>query len=97
MIGIDNTIAHQSFDDLQVEQLVNNPSMEILSVSLAKGALFPKHSSPKDVHLFVLEGSIDFFIENQMINLTTQQHFSFSKNVEHWVIANEDAKFLIVR
>ncbi|WP_418499394.1 cupin domain-containing protein [Flagellimonas sp.] len=97
MIGIDNTIAQQPFDDLQVEQLVNNPSMEILSVSLAKGALFPKHSSPKDVHLFVLEGSIDFFIENQMINLTTQQHFSFSKNVEHWVMANEDTKFLIIR
>ena len=97
MIDIDNTIAQQPFDDLQIEQLVKNPSLEILSISLAKNAVFPKHSSPKDVHLIVLEGSINFYIENQTINLTAQQHFGFSKEVEHWVRAKEDAKFLIIR
>lgn len=97
MIDIDNTIAQQPFDDLQIEQLVKNPSLEILSISLAKGAVFPKHSSPKDAHLIVLEGSIDFHIENQIVNLTEQQHFGFSKEVEHWVIAIEDSKFLIIR
>jgi quercetin dioxygenase-like cupin family protein len=97
MIDIDNTIAQQPFDDLQIKQLVKNTSLEILSVSLAKDAIFPKHTSPKDVHLIVLEGSIDFHIENQIVNLKAQQHFSFSKEVEHWVMAIEDAKFLIIR
>lgn len=96
-IDIDNSIAQQPFHDLQVAQVVKTPSMEILSISLARDAVFPKHISPKDAHLIVLEGSINFYIENQIINLTTQQHFSFSKEVEHWVEALDDSKFLIIR
>ncbi|WP_285655749.1 cupin domain-containing protein [Allomuricauda sp. NBRC 101325] len=72
MIDIDNTIAQQPFNGLQIEQLVKNTSLEILSISLAKNAIFPKHTSPKDAHLIVLEGSIDFYIENQSINLMAQ-------------------------
>nr|WP_297789652.1 cupin domain-containing protein [uncultured Allomuricauda sp.] len=97
MIDIDNTIEQQPFDGLQVEQLVKNDTLEILSISLAKNSIFPKHTSPKDAHLIVLEGSIDFYIENQSVNLRAQQHFSFSKEVEHWVSAKKDAKFLIIR
>lgn len=97
VIAIDNTIAQQPFEDLQVEQLTKTSSLEILSISLAKNAIFPKHSSPKDVHLVVLEGSIDFHIENQIITLTAQQHFGFSKETEHLVMANEDTKFLVIR
>ncbi|MBR9853731.1 MAG: hypothetical protein GYB37_04025 [Algicola sp.] len=97
MIDIDNTIAQQPFDDLQIEQLVKNTSLEILSISLAKNAVFPKHTSPKDAHLIMLEGDISFHIQNQTVNLTAQQHFSFSKEAEHWLVANEDAKFLIIR
>lgn len=96
-IDIDNTIAQQPFDGLQIEKLVKNTSLEILSISLAKNAIFPKHTSPKDAHLIVLEGSIDFYIENQYVTLTAQQHFGFSKEVEHWVRAKKDAKFLIIR
>lgn len=97
MIDIDNTIAQQPFNGLQIEKLVKNESMEILSISLAGDAIFPKHTSPKDAHLVVLEGCIDFHIENQIVNLKAQQHFSFSKEVEHWVRALSDAKFLIIR
>ncbi|NDV45291.1 cupin domain-containing protein [Flagellimonas sediminis] len=96
-IDIDNTIAQQPFDGLQIEKLAKTESMEILSISLAKDAIFPKHTSPKDAHLVVLEGSIDFHIENQSVTLLPQQHFGFSKEVEHWVRALSDAKFLIIR
>ncbi len=97
MIAIDNTIAQQTFKELQIQQLVKTPTLEILSISLAEKSIFPKHISPKDAHLIVLEGSIDFHIENQIIKLTAQQHFGFSKEVEHWVSAIEDTKFLIIR
>ncbi len=96
-IDIDNTIAQQPYDDLQIERLVENDNMEILSVSLSKGAVFPPHTSPRDVHLVLLEGEIDFHIGKQVVNLTQQQHFSFSKEVEHWLRAIEDSKFLIIR
>ena len=97
MIDIDNTIAQQPYDGLQVEHLVKNETMEILSISLAKDAIFPSHTSPKDAHLVVLEGSIEFHIENQSVTLLPQQHFGFSKEVEHWVRALADTKFLIIR
>lgn len=96
-IDIDNTIAQQPYDDLQIERLVENDNMEIQSVSLSKGAVFPPHTSPRDVHLVLLEGEIDFHIGKQVVNLTQQQHFSFSKEVEHWLRAIEDSKFLIIR
>ena len=97
MIDIDNTIAQQPYDGLQVEHLVKNETMEILSISLAKDAIFPSHTSPKDAHLVVLEGSIEFHIENQSVTLLPQQHFGFSKEVEHWLRALADTKFLIIR
>ncbi|WP_343487246.1 cupin domain-containing protein [Allomuricauda sp. d1] len=96
-IKIDNTIANQSFDALQVKQLVKNNKLEILSISLAKGAIFPPHESHEDAHLVVLEGCIAFYIEESPIVLTEQQQFSFPKNKSHWVEACEDSKFLIIR
>jgi len=96
-IKINNTIADQPFEDLQVSQLVKNDKLEVLSISLAKGAVFPSHESHEDAHLVVLEGHIAFYIEENPIILTEQQQFSFPKNVAHWVEAFEDSKFLIIR
>nr|WP_298995508.1 cupin domain-containing protein [uncultured Allomuricauda sp.] len=96
-INIDNTIANQAFDGLQITQLVKNPKFEVLSISLAKNAVFPPHESNEDAHLIMLQGQIVFYIENNPVNLTEQQEFSFPKHTEHWVEATEDSKFLIIR
>ncbi|WP_350284858.1 cupin domain-containing protein [uncultured Croceitalea sp.] len=96
-IKIDNTILNQPFNDLQVKQLVKNSKLEILSISLAKGAVFPPHESHEDAHLIVIEGQIAFYIEENPIILSEQQQFSFPKNKSHWVEAHKDSKFLIVR
>ncbi len=96
-INIDNTIANQAFDGLQIKQLVKNPKFEVLSISLAKNGIFPPHESNEDAHLIMLQGQIVFYIENNPINLMEQQEFSFPKHTEHWVEAVEDSKFLIIR
>jgi len=96
-IAIDNTIVNQTFDGLQIKKLVKNEKIEILSISLAKGAIFPTHESPVDANLIVLEGNIAFYLEENPILLKAQQKFSFQKHKEHWVEAMEDSKFLIVR
>ncbi|MBS9463664.1 hypothetical protein LV716_00425 [Flagellimonas sp. HMM57] len=96
-IEIENTIAIQAFEGLQVKQLVKNDSLEILSISLAKGAVFPPHESPKDAHLIVLEGHIAFYIGKDAVVLKNQQKTSFPKQTEHWVEAFQDSKFLIIR
>ncbi len=94
---IDNTIANQAFDGLQIQTLVKNQKYEVLSISLEKNAIFPSHESNEDAHLIVLQGQLVFYIEDHSIHLMQQQEFSFPKHTEHWVEALEDSKFLIIR
>ena len=97
MYTTDNTIASQSFDKLQIQKLAKNERLEILSISLEKDAVFPEHTSPTDAQLIVLEGDIDFHINGENFKIKKQQHFSFPKEVKHWVKANGNSKFLIIR
>lgn len=94
---INNIIRDQKHQQLQVQKLVKTPSVEILGVSLEKGAIFPKHTSPTEAQLIVLEGKINFHIEDKNYVLGKHQLFSFPKEIVHWVTAEENAKFLIVR
>jgi quercetin dioxygenase-like cupin family protein len=97
MYTINSTIKEQSFNKLQVVNLGRTEGFEILSVSLEKAAIFPKHTSPTDAQLVVLEGDILFHIEEKSFHLSKFQHFSFPKEMVHWVQATENSKFIIVR
>ncbi|MDB4293275.1 cupin domain-containing protein [Maribacter sp.] len=97
MYTINNTIASQPYSKLQVQKLAKNERLEILSISLEKDAIFPEHTSPTEAQLVVLEGAIDFHINGENFALKRQQHFSFPKEVKHWVKAIENSKFLIIR
>lgn len=92
-----NTILETVVKELNVSKIFKTESTETLLISLEKGATFPTHTSPKDALLVVLEGSINFFIAAQNILLETQQVYTFTKGVEHYVTANENTKFLIIR
>jgi quercetin dioxygenase-like cupin family protein len=97
MYRVSDTIKTQQYDQLQIQKLIKNNRLEILSISLEKDALFPEHTSPTDAVLVVLEGNIDFHINGENFCLKAQQHFSFPKETAHWVKANENAKFLVIR
>lgn len=97
MYTINDTIKFQSFDKLQVQKLSKNETIEILSISLEKDAVFPEHTSPTDAQLIVLEGDIFFHVKGETFHLKKQHHFSFAKEEKHWVKANENSKFLIIR
>ncbi len=92
-----NTIIETVVKKLNVSKIFNTDSTETLLISLEKGATFPTHTSPKDALLVVLEGSINFFINEQNILLESQQVHTFSKEVSHYVTANQNTKFLIIR
>lgn len=97
MYETSNQIFDQEYDKLQVQIVIETPNFDILSISLEKDAIFPNHSSPTDAELIVLEGSIVFHIDDEPYQLSKQQRFSFPKQTEHWVKANENSKFLIIR
>jgi len=97
MYKTSNQIAEQKFDKLQVQKLVKTEALEILSISLEKGATFPEHTSPTDAQLIVLEGDIIFHINDNSYQLKSQQNFNFPKATPHSVRANKNSKFLIIR
>ncbi len=97
MYTIQNTIKSQEFNKLQVQKLATTKAFEILSISLEKDAVFPTHTSPTDAQLIMLEGDIIFHIHGEPYHIKAQQNFSFPKETEHWVSANENSKFLIIR
>ncbi len=96
MYQINDTISNQGFNKLQVSKLNNEPAETIL-ITLEKGATFPEHTSPRDAHIIVLEGEIQFHINSEIFHLKTYQDFKFPKETKHWVEAIENSKFLIIR
>jgi len=97
MYQVNNQIKDQECKGLQIHKLVQDSNFDILSISLEKGSKFPEHTSPKDAELILLEGEIIFYINNEAYNLTHHQNISFPKETPHWVFANKNSKFLIVR
>ncbi|WP_298930875.1 hypothetical protein [uncultured Allomuricauda sp.] len=97
MYTVKDTIKNQEFHKLKVEKLAKTNTIEILSISLEKDVIFPEHTSPTDAQLIVLEGDINFHIQGRTFHITEQQDFSFPKEIAHWVKANENSKFLIIR
>ncbi|WP_262420299.1 cupin domain-containing protein [Flagellimonas meishanensis] len=97
MYRIDSTILDLPFTGLTIKKSPTTSGIEILCISLEKGAAFPEHSSPKDARLIVVQGNIEFNIANQTFQLSAQQSLSFPKEEIHSVKANEDSKFLIIR
>jgi len=87
MYTISDETETQEYHNMQIKKIVKSSSLEILSITLEKEALFPDHTSPRDVELIVLEGSIEFHINGVTYNLTRQQHFNFPKGTKHRFLA----------
>jgi len=97
MYTISDAINTEEYDGLQITKISHTDSRVILLISLEKDAIFKKHLSPRDAHLIVLEGSINFHINDTSFVLNKHQVFDFPKNQEHWVEARCNSKFLVLR
>tara|TARA_R100000935_G_C2769946_1_gene137244 strand:+ start:126 stop:419 length:294 start_codon:yes stop_codon:yes gene_type:complete len=97
MYSVETIIEQQAFNKLKLQKIKTSENLDILSISLEKGAVFPEHTSPRDAYLIMLEGEIQFHIKNEVYTLTQQQHLNFNKEESHWVEASENSKFLIIR
>lgn len=97
MYTIEKDIEQQTFNNLKIQKIKTSENLDILSISLEKGSVFPEHTSPRDAYLIMLEGKIEFHIKNDVYTLTQHQHLNFKKEEPHWVEALENSKFLIIR
>lgn len=85
------------FDNVKTNKFFKNEAFEAIAISIEKGKVLKKHVSPKDASLVVLEGEINFVINGESIHLKPLENFAFEKEVEHEVLAIENAKFIIIR
>ncbi|WP_372944821.1 cupin domain-containing protein [Muriicola sp.] len=85
------------YQGLKIDKMVSSASWEILGIALEAGKVFPEHISPRDAHLIMLEGSIDFSIEGNTFRIQEQEYFNFPKKTKHIVRALKNSKFIIVR
>ena len=92
-----NLIIENKVKGLQVSKIFESETTETLLITLEKGKIFPTHTSPKDAFLVVIEGFINFHIENKMMELERHEIYTFKKDIEHYVTANKNSKFLIIR
>lgn len=97
MYEISQQIKSQPISGLQVRKPLKNQALEILSITLERGAVLPEHTSPRDAFLVVLEGALDFYIDGKTFSLVQFEDFSFPKDRLHRVEAREDCRFLIIR
>ena len=97
MFQILDDIKISDFTGVKVSKISKSDTTEVLHISIEKNALLKKHTSPKDALLIVLEGCITFYINNTSFVLNKFQIFNFAKDTEHWVEAQENSNFLIIR
>ena len=97
MYEISDRFKEQPYQSLKVLKMAKTDAYEILGITLEKGCIFPEHISPTEAQLIVLEGDINFHIDQKKFHLKTQQHFNFPKETPHWVEALSDSKFIIIR
>lgn len=90
-------IKTQPINGLQMRKPIKNEALEILSITLEKGAVLPEHTSPRDTILVVLEGILNFHICGKTYSLEKFEDFNFPKEVVHRVAALENSRFLVIR
>jgi quercetin dioxygenase-like cupin family protein len=95
--SINNKINETIYNEFQAGKILDINAKEVLFISLEKGSIFPKHNSSRDANLLVLEGSVSFHINNTVYQIANNQIFNFPKDQEHWVEANENSKFIVLR
>ena len=97
MLTINNIIKDTNYDGVSFKKLSSNTASETILVSMEKGAEVPRHVADKDAQLIMLEGKIEFHIEDQIHELKDHQVLNFKANVIHWVAALINSKFLIIK
>ena len=97
MNTIDASIKNTAYEGLKVQKLWTNGTAETLLITMGEGVDFPQHTSPRDALLVVLEGTIEFRIQDAQIPLSTWDKYNFPAEVPHEVYARTPSKFLIIR
>ncbi len=107
---MENIISHKIYkindlvdfkdDCINAKVISKNGDFASLLVAIKKGQTFKEHVSPVNAFVYVLDGSVDFKINDGQIttyNLEKGDVFTFLANEKHSLEGIKDSKILVVR
>jgi quercetin dioxygenase-like cupin family protein len=92
------TAQYTKWDDIEVEslnevigrQMIVGTNIMVARVLLKKGAKVPMHSHHNEQVSYILEGALQFFIDNREITVSAGEVLCIPPNMPHEAIALED-------
>lgn len=69
---------------------------KIIAVGLKKGVVLEKHTAPCKAQILIIKGAVIFKTEDGDTSLQTYDSFDISLALEHEVIGETDAVFLLI-
>ena len=84
-------------DTIVSEVLYADGEYSITLKALDSGTEIKTHISPVDAVVFVLDGDMEFVVENEKFNLSTGEMLIMKKNTPHSLSALSRAKMLLIK
>jgi quercetin dioxygenase-like cupin family protein len=89
---------HSKWNDIEIEnlnsligrQMIVGTNLMVARVLLKKGAKVPMHSHHNEQVTYILEGALQFFIDNREITVFAGEVLCIPPNMPHEAVALED-------
>lgn len=83
--------------DVVTKNVLSNDNGSVTLLAFDYNAMIARHSVPSDVLVTVIEGAVEFEVEDQRHKLDTGDAMVLPANTPHTVIALDKAKVVLVR
>lgn len=79
------------------KNVFSNDNGSVTLLAFDKGVMLARHSVESDVMVYVIEGQVEFEIDDQRQHLLTGNSILMPANTAHTVLALDRAKVLLIR
>ncbi len=83
--------------EVVTKDVFSNDNGSVKLLAFDKGVMLARHSVDRDVMVYVIEGSVEFEIDDQRQHLETGNSILMPANTAHTVLALDKAKVMLIR
>ncbi len=83
--------------EVVTKEIFSNGNGSVTLLAFAGGAMLARHSVPFDVFVYVMEGAVEFEVEDQRQHLDADDAILLPANSPHTVLALKDSKVLLTK
>lgn len=93
---LSDEVAYQE-GEVQRKEIISNSNGSVNMLAFGNNVMIARHSVNSDVFVYVVEGSVEFEIDNQRHQLKQGDSMIMSANTPHTVLALSDAKMILTK